>query len=122
MMEIVNKDDRNYDKVIATKAGGGYPLFQFYSKYDPLKYQIEGSPKDKDYKGFGKFVFTPEPCPFISTNRLIPKKGKIIFIEEGTCPENKMLNNVQFTYILREDNTKAFRVVYVQDDKIFKTK
>jgi len=121
MMELVNKDYANYDWVIATKSGGGYPLFQFYSKYDPLKYQLEGSPKDRDYKGFGKFIFSPQPCPFISTNPLIPKKGKIIFIEDGTCAENNSLYKVPFVYILREDKTKAFRVVYVQDDQIFKT-
>ena len=122
MMELVNKDYNNYDLIITTKSGGGYPLFQFYSKYNPLKYQLEGSPKDKNYTGFGKFIFTPDICPFISKDPLIPRKGKIIFIEDGRCAENKNLYKVHFTYIYREDKTKAFRVVYVQNDQIFKTK
>jgi len=122
MMELVNKNYGNYDRIITTRSGGGYPLFLFYSKYDPLKYQAEGSPKDKNYKGFGKFIFVPDICPFISKNPLIPKKGKIIFIEDGTCKENANLHKVPFTYVLREDGTKAFRIVYVQDDQIFKAK
>lgn len=122
MMDIVNKDYNNYDQIITTKSGGGYPLFQFYTKYDPQTYQSEGSPKDKDYKGFGKFIFTPESCPFISKSPLIPKKDKIIFVEDGTCAENIALYSVPFTYVLRPDGTKAFRVVYVQDDQIFEIK
>lgn len=119
MMELVNKDYGNYDRVIATRSGGGYPLFLFYSQYDPLKYQTEGSPRDRDYRGFGKFIFVPDICPFTSKNPLIPKKVKAIFIEDGSCKENKNLHKVHFTYILREDKTKAFRVVYVKDDQIF---
>lgn len=119
MMEFVNKDYGNYDNVIATKEGGGYPLFQFYSKYDPAKYQAEGSPKDSDYKGFGKFIFVSEACPFISANRSIPRKGRLIFIEDGKCIENKTLYKAKFKYVLRGDGTKAFRIVYVTDDKIF---
>lgn len=121
MMARVTKDYDNYDLIVTAKSQGGYPLFLFYSRYDPAKYQKEGSPKDRDFKGFGKFIFTPDACPFISSHHLIPKSGRIIFVEDGTCPESKLLQKVPFTYILREDGTKAFRVVYVKDDKIFKT-
>ena len=122
MMALVNKDYKNYDRVITTKSGGGYSLFQFYSKYDPRQYQLEGSPKDKSYKGFGKFIFAADNCPFNSKDPLLPRKGKVIFIEDGNCPETENLHKVPYTYVLREDKTKAFRVVYVQDaSQMFKT-
>jgi len=119
MMELVQKEAPFYDHIVTTKTQGGYPLFQFYTKYNPETYQKEGSPKDPDYKGFGKFIFTSDPCPFSSKDKLIPKKGKTIFIEESVCKETPLLQTVPFTYISREDGTKIFRVVFVKDDKIF---
>lgn len=115
MMKIVNKNYKDVDKIITTKSGGGYPLFQFYTKYDPIKYQKEGSPKDKNYKGFGKFFFTPDDCPFISKDPLIPREGKLIFVEHGSCKETKALNNINYLYVLRVDGTKAFRIVYLNN-------
>ena len=119
MMKLVGKDYGNYQKIIATRSGGGYPLFLFYSHYDPATYQKEGSPKDKNYSGFGKFYFIPDTCPFSATNPLIPRKGTAIYVEDGACKETKNLQNVEYKYVLREDGTKAFRVVYVKDDAVF---
>src|SRR3989344_10738 len=113
MIQAISKDYEKADKIVTTKSGGGYPLFQFYIKYDPVKYQSEGSPKDKNYKGFGKFFFTPDNCPFISKDPLIPRNGKLIFVEDGSCKETKALEGKIFKYILRVDGTKAFRIVYL---------
>src|SRR3990167_8222151 len=113
MIQAISKDYEKADKIVTTKSGGGYPLFKFYIKYDPVKYQSEGSPKDKNYKGFGKFFFTPDNCPFISKDPLIPRNGKLIFVEDGSCKETKALEGKIFKYILRVDGTKAFRIVYL---------
>lgn len=119
MMKIVNKNYDKTDKIITTKSNGGYPLFQFYSKYDPAKYQKEGSPKDKNYKGFGKFLFSPENCPFTAKDKLLPRKGKLIFIEDGSCRDDDFLKNADYEYVLRVDGTKAFKIVYFPNRKIF---
>lgn len=111
MMQIVNKNYNNYDKIIATKTGGGYPLFLFFSKYDPETYQKEGSPKDRDYKGFGKYIFVPNDCPSINHSVDLPVETKILFIDRGTCDvPNKKIR--KYTDIAREDGSLGFRVVY----------
>jgi 4-amino-4-deoxy-L-arabinose transferase-like glycosyltransferase len=119
MISLIKKDYNGYGRIITTKSQGGYPLFQFYLKFDPVKYQKKGSPKDKSYKGFGKFIFSPANCPFSSKDPLLPKKGKVIFVEDGSCVETPLLHKVPFTYVLRADGTRAFRVVYVNDDSLF---
>jgi 4-amino-4-deoxy-L-arabinose transferase-like glycosyltransferase len=115
MMSIINKDYKNYDHIITTKSNGGYPLFQFYTKYDPVTYQKEGSPKDKDDKGFGRFIFSPFACPLSSKDGKLPKTGSAVFVEDGNCKEAELLKNYQYSYILRSDTTKAFRIVFVND-------
>lgn len=92
--------------------GGIYPLVLFYMQYDPKVYQSEGSPKNKDYGGFGKFFFMPQDCPSQTVNKaLIGKRN--LYIDKGDCPlDNSFKKNKKFKYINREDGTKAFRIVY----------
>ena len=112
MVDVVKKDYGNYDRFIVTKSLGGiYPLILFYMKYDPAKYQAEGSPKDRNNSGFGKFFFANSACPSIDKDPQFPK-GKIIYVDNGTCPNYKSLESKRYIYITRKDGTKIFRIVY----------
>ena len=112
MMIRVNENYSKYDTIVMSKFQGGiYPLVLFYSKYNPKTYQDEGSTKNKDYTGFGKFFFVPQDCPSQTQNKaLIGKRN--LYVDKGDCPENKSFKNKEFKYIYREDRSKAFRIVY----------
>lgn len=116
MLTTVKKSYASYDSVIVTKAMGGvYPLVLFHMQYDPVKYQKEGSPKDRDYKGFGKFVFVPQDCPSVNRDARFPKAKKIIFVDRGDCPpfkKEQIFKKSQM--IFREDGTPAFRIVHAE--------
>jgi hypothetical protein len=113
MMQIVKKDYSTYDQIVVTKNFGGiYPLILFYMKYNPATYQKEGSPKDKEDTGFGKFFFVVAACPSIDRDPKVPKVKKSIYIDSGTCPGYKGLNLLKHTDVYRKDGTKAFRIVY----------
>lgn len=106
MIKAVAKSYDSYDSVIITKAMGGiYPLILFHSKYDPAVYQKEGSPKDKEYSGFGKFFFVPQECPSLQKDDRFPQARRILYVDKGECSTGGVL-------IYREDGTKAFRIVY----------
>jgi hypothetical protein len=113
MVKLVEKDYGSYNKIIVTKSLGGiYPLILFYSKYSPSRYQEEGSPKDKMDSGFGKFYFALAACPSIDKDPKFPKVNKTIYVDNGTCPDYKGLENKKHTYITRKDGTRVFRIVY----------
>ena len=80
-------------------------------KYDPKTYQREGSLKDKEYQGFGKFFFVPQSCPSSQKDRRFPKDKKIIYIDQGECPTVVEEKNVHT--IFKEDGAIAFKVQYV---------
>jgi len=109
MIKTVKNSYNKVDKVVVTKdAGGIYPLILFYMKYDPGLYQSEGSPKDKEYKGFGKFFFVPQSCPSTHKDNRFPKAGKIIYVDKGEC-ENKVQRQ---KIIYRKDGTRVFNIIY----------
>ena len=81
-------------------------------KYDPSQYQKEGSPKDIDNTGFGKFFFASSACPSIDRSPGFPKAEKAIYVDNGSCPDYKSLINKEYTYITRKDGTRVFRIVY----------
>jgi len=113
MMDVVKKDYSNYNKIVVSKSFGGiYPLVLFYMKYNPATYQKEGSPKDMPDGGFGKFFFVASACPSVDKDPKVPEVNKIIFIDNGTCPDYKTLKYFKHLYIYRRDGTKAFRIVY----------
>lgn len=112
MVSLVKKDYQNYDSVIVTKSLGGiFPLVLFYMQYSPNKYQTEGSPKDRNNSGFGKFFFANSACPSIDKDPQFPK-GKIIYVDDGNCRNYKTLALLKHIYITRKDGTKVFRIVY----------
>lgn len=113
MMRVVKDNYSEYDLIPMSKYQGGiYPLVLFYMQYDPKTYQLEGSPKNKDYGGFGKFFFMPQDCPSQTVNKaLIGKRN--LYIDKGDCPLDKSFQkNKNFKYIYREDRSRAFRIVY----------
>lgn len=113
MMNEVKKNYDRYDLIAMSKYQGGiYPLVLFYMQYDPGQYQEEGSPKNKDYGGFGKFFFVPQDCPSAQSREKFPRVNSILFIDKGDCPENKLFEDKKIRYIYREDGTEAFRMVY----------
>ncbi len=109
MIKTIKNSYTSVDKIIVTKnAGGIYPLVLFYMQYDPRMYQTEGSPKDHDYKGFGKFIFVPQACPFHQKHEYFPKGYKVIYIEKGECATNAQNEKA----IFRKDGIKEFNLVY----------
>lgn len=100
---------QKYDHIIITKTSGGiYPHVLFFMNYDPATYQKEGSPKDVDFGGFGKFIFVPGFCPSIDGDDRLPKTGRLLYVNSGTCKISPLLKQ---TRILREDGTTAFIIV-----------
>ncbi|HMS22593.1 MAG TPA: glycosyltransferase family 39 protein [Candidatus Levybacteria bacterium] len=112
MMEIVNEKYEDFDKIVATKSGGGYPLFLFFSKYNPRVYQMEGSPKDVDYKGFGKYIFVPSEYPSIDASTNMKTETSTLYIDRGTCSRPSLESGRKYKEIYREDGSLGFRVVY----------
>lgn len=113
MMDAVRTNYNSYDVILMSKSQGGiYPLVLFYLKFDPVQYQAAGSPKVADYKGFGKIIFVPQDCPFLQYSESFPKVEKTMYIEDGSCPNDKRLKKVSYKIINREDGTSAFRIVY----------
>ncbi len=112
MIKFAKKNYDNYDTFIVTKdAGGMYPLVLFYMQYDPALYQAEGSPKNPDFGGFGKFFFVPHACPSEHHDDRFPHKGTVLFVNNGSCPDDK---SIVFQDILRQDGTRAFRLQTVK--------
>lgn len=112
MMKVVNENYNEYDKVVITKTGGGYPLVLFYSKFSPAEYQSLGSPKDRDYGGFGEFIFVPNECPSKDQIPHLKNYKKILFVDHGICKPPSPDSKMKFTEILREDGSLGFRIIY----------
>lgn len=99
-----------YDAVVVTKSLGGiYPHVLFYMRYDPASYQREGSPKDRDFGGFGKFIFVPQACPVTLQDSLFLRYPRILYVNAGTCD---IVSAAPHKDIVREDGTRAFVIVY----------
>lgn len=109
MIKTVKISYNEVNKVIVTKdAGGIYPLILFYMQYNPKLYQSEGTPRDKEYMGFGKFFFVPESCPSQQKDNRFPKIKKVIYIDKGDCEDGG--RNTKTIY--RKDGSKVFNIVY----------
>ena len=77
MVDLVKKDYSSYDNIIVTKSlGGVYPLILFYMKYDPSQYQKEGSSKDINNTGFGKFFLYLLPVRQLIEIQVFQKQKK----------------------------------------------
>lgn len=107
MVLTVEKLAPGYDRILISKTqGGAYMHFLFFQKIDPVWYQSQGSPKDKDYGGFGKLIFFPQDCPrYVFDDPDI----KFLSVARGTCEENPFIDKNALP-IFREDGTVAFRI------------
>lgn len=109
MLQTVKNSYNDIDKIIVTKdAGGIYPLVLFYMQYDPRAYQTEGSPKDPNYGGFGKFMFVSQACPSKDKYERFSKDRRIIYVDKGECEDKAQHQKI----IYRKDGTRAFNIVY----------
>lgn len=114
LVSEVNKLEKNYNRVVITRGQGApYPFFLFYSRYDPQLYQVEGSPKDEPFRGFGKYLFHPQDCPLWGGKTGEDEvKGEIgiLYVNKGTCVDP--LRNAKLLEIVRwGDNSPAFRLL-----------
>lgn len=114
MVGEVQKEYNTYDRIVITKnLGGIYPHVLFFAKYDPATYQREGSPKDPDFGGFGKYIFTPQDCPSQQGANQIPREGKTLYVDNGLCKISPLEKQKK---IMREDGTVAFIIVYPSEN------
>ena len=111
MVLEVDKLTSKYDKILVSKVEGGvYMHFLFFQKVDPQGYQALGSPRDRDYQGFGKLVFVPQICP---GQELGESQDKILRVVSGQCQEEPF---VQGKPIYREDKTVVFRIFQEEEE------
>jgi len=108
VLTVKTEYDKNDIFVITKSLGGIYPLVLFFMKYDPFLYQAEGSNKDRDFKGFGKIIFTPQICPSNEELTRYLVHDRVVFVNNGTCD----ISEEEKIKIYREDGTLAFVIVY----------
>ena len=109
----IEKYYTNYKKIVITKSNGSpYIYILFLGKYDPAKYQKEGSPRDLDYKGFDKYYFVPHDCPLgaqLDEKGLAKGSQGFLYINKGSCktPANgKLLKTIYWG-----DGSPAFKII-----------
>lgn len=114
LVSEINKLQNDYQQVMVTKGQGApYLFFLFYSSYDPAIYQREGSPRDEDYKGFGKYIFHPQDCPLSGGKKgdeAVRGEVGILYVNKGTCVTP--LYNARLLQTIRwGDNSPAFQIL-----------
>lgn len=117
LMETLKELSPHYKKIVVTKTQQGASIaILFWSKYDPATYQKEGSPADKSYGGFGKYIFAPEGCP-LSPDLKGVVKGEVgtLYINKGECV-TPQTNAKHIKTINWQDGNPAFQILeYVPD-------
>jgi hypothetical protein len=112
LIAALNSYYPSYKKIVMTKSQSSpYIYILFYNKFNPEKYQSEGSPRDLDYTGFDKYYFVPSDCPLKeeSDGNVTGEEG-VIYINKGSCltPER---NARELVTIYWRDNSAAFKIV-----------
>jgi 4-amino-4-deoxy-L-arabinose transferase-like glycosyltransferase len=109
----LNKYYPDYKRIVITKANASpYIYLLFYLKYDPKKYQAQGSPRDLDYTGFDKYYFVPQDCPLDGGAKGgILAKGRIeyLYVDKGDC--KTPLNAKVLDVVKWEDGAPAFKIM-----------
>lgn len=110
----LNNYNPKYKKIVITKANSSpYIYILFFSKYDPKKYQKEGSPRDLNYSGFDKYFFDPSDCPLTDDKTgqaKVNPEVNVLYIEAGKCDMN-VKNTKLLDTILWADGSKAFKIL-----------
>ena len=83
----------------------------FYGRIDPALYQRWGSPKDKDFGGFGKFIFVPDECLFNpNAGGEVTPETKILYVASGKCDKIPFTDEKKSKFIYRQDGTVIFQI------------
>jgi len=109
----LQKDYKAYKKIVVTKSQSSpYIYILFYTKYDPQKYQNEGSPRDLDYTGFDKYLFVPLDCP-LSEGKTgeyeVAWEPGVLYVGLGKCALSynaKLIDTINW-----KDNSPAFKLM-----------
>jgi len=113
MISSLQKIQNNYDKIVITKAQQSpYIYLLFYLKYDPIQYQLFGSPRDLDYSGFDKYIFIPYDCPnnrYWKTMAETYPDNRVLYINNGGCEITKNTKLIQT--IFWRNGVEAFQFV-----------
>lgn len=114
LVSEVNIIQKDYRQVMVTKGQGApYLFFLFYSSYDPAIYQREGSPKDREYKGFGKYIFHPQDCPLSggkNGDETVKGEVGVLYVNKGTCV-TPLYNAKVLKTIRWQDSSPAFQIL-----------
>lgn len=125
LVRDLNEYYPKYKKIVITKSNSSpYIYILFFSKYDPGKYQAEGSPRDLDYTGFDKYFFVPLDCSLNGgKNGEDEINGEIgvLYVDLGTCvtplKNAKVLKTVEWG-----DGSSAFKLMEYVSTESAKTK
>lgn len=114
LVEKINKYYPDYKKIVITKGvGSPYIYILFYNKYDPEKYQLQGSPRDLDYSGFDKYYFVPIDCPLTeektALNSLTPEEN-VLYVEMDKC-KSELEGARLIDEVFWADGSRAFKIV-----------
>jgi len=120
MVVSLNKYSPEYKKIVITKSlSSPYIYLLFYSIYDPKKYQQMGSPRDYEYKGFDKYIFSPNDCPLSAGEKgLDPIRGEVgvLYVNKGDCLlpkyDVKLLKTIKW-----KDGSSAFKLAEYKPKK-----
>lgn len=120
LIPAINKYYPFYKKIIISKTvGGPYIYILFFNRYDPKKYQQEGSKRDLDYTGFDKYYFVPLDCPLNGgiDGEDIPKGTPgYLYIDTGRCQTPKHnAKLLKTTYW--QDGSPAFKILEYKTGK-----
>lgn len=113
LIKSVNQYYPDFRKIVMTKAQASpYIYILFFNKYNPKKYQEEGSPRDVKPGGFGKYIFSDVDCPINGgkngKDTVIGQEG-ILYIDKGDCVTP--LHNVKLLdTIYWQDHNPAFKL------------
>ncbi len=107
--------EKRYKKIImTTQNNNNFIFYLLYNKYDPKKFQEQGSPREKDNLQFGKIRYTYSSCP-IEGN---PRKNatgnyNVLFVNKNGCtlPLNAHILNT----IRTPDGIPAFEVIELKE-------
>lgn len=113
LVENLKMYETKYKKIYVTKAHATpYIYFLFFNKVNPKYYQSLGSPRDYNYRGFGKYYFVPSDCPLsaIDEENVLVKETKVLYVEKGNC--TTPAHNVKLLKTIKwKDNSIAFKIL-----------
>lgn len=119
LVQYLNIRESKYDKIIMTrKNDNNLPFYLFFNQLNPGEYQALGSPVDKDYLQFGKYLFSPLECVFSVNDDgkfETDVRSNYLYVNVGKCPDYP---GTKVKNIYRPDNTIVFKIISVPEEII----